>query len=128
MHAIDSGELKPLSSVLDLTDGSMKLRNAHPSMAQHHQSLGRSIFLKRSRHYYGHQYSRRNSANFANASTSRGKGTSHDDNLSFKMATQGNSDSGRLSGYIFFIFKKDFPFLSYHFMVFNFVKALFSKV
>ncbi|KAF3453066.1 hypothetical protein FNV43_RR03499 [Rhamnella rubrinervis] len=97
LHAIDSDALKPLSSVLDLTDGSMKLRNAHPSMAQHHQSLGRSIFLKRSRHYYGHQYSRRNSANFTNASASRGKGTSHDDKLSFKMATQGNSDSGRLS-------------------------------
>lgn len=98
LHAIESSDLKPLSSVLDLTIDSTNLRNGQPSMAHHHQNLGRSVFLKRSRHYYGHQYSRRNSANLANASTSRGKGTSHDDKLSFKMATQCNSDSGRLSG------------------------------
>ncbi|XP_048323421.1 uncharacterized protein LOC125420689 isoform X2 [Ziziphus jujuba] len=95
-HAIDSSELKPLSSVMDLTDGAVKLRNGHPSIAHHHQTLGRSIFLKRSRHYYGHQYSRRNSANLANASTSRGKGPAlHDDKFSLKLATQFNSDFGR---------------------------------
>ncbi|XP_061350870.1 uncharacterized protein LOC133295949 [Gastrolobium bilobum] len=82
----------PLPPVLDITDGSMKLLNSHPTMAHHHQNLGRSIFLKRSRHYYGHQYSRRNSANHANASSSRGKGTSsYDDGLSFKLASQPNS-------------------------------------
>ncbi|MCI91953.1 RING-H2 zinc finger protein, partial [Trifolium medium] len=51
----------------------------------HPQNLGRSIFLKRSRYYYGHQYSRRNSANHSNASSSRSKGmSSFDDKLSFK--------------------------------------------
>ncbi|KAK7264857.1 hypothetical protein RJT34_32470 [Clitoria ternatea] len=68
----DRGAL-PLPPVLDITDGSVKLLSSHPTMANHHQSLGRSIFLKRSRHYYGHQYSRRNSSNHASASSSRGK-------------------------------------------------------
>ncbi|XP_004508426.1 uncharacterized protein [Cicer arietinum] len=90
----DPGAL-PLPSALNITDGSMKLLNTHPAMPHHHpQNLGRSIFLKRSRYYYGHQYSRRNSANHANASSSRGKGTSSlDDKLSFKLASQPNSSS-----------------------------------
>ncbi|KAL1372234.1 hypothetical protein AAHE18_01G189300 [Arachis hypogaea] len=86
---------------LDMTDGSMKLLNTHPTMPHHHhQGLGRSIFLKRSRHYYGHQYSRRNSANHANASSSRGKGvSSYDDRLPFKLAYQPNSQSRQLVEY-----------------------------
>nr|KYP57327.1 hypothetical protein KK1_003587 [Cajanus cajan] len=51
----------------------MKQLNTHPITTNNHQNLSRSIFLKRSRHCYGHQYSRRNSANHANASSSRGK-------------------------------------------------------
>ncbi|PON68563.1 43kDa postsynaptic protein [Parasponia andersonii] len=100
LHAIDSSELKPISSsVLDVADSSMKLQNAHhPSTGHHHQSLGRSLFLKRSRHHYAHQYSRRGSANLANPSTSRGKVTSlRDDKLSFKLAAQCNSELGRHS-------------------------------
>lgn len=110
LNAIDSSELKPLSSVLDIADSSTKLQNVHhPSTANQHQSLGHSIFLKRSRHHYAHQYSRRGLANLANASTSRGKGTSlRDDKLSFKFATQCNSVLGRHSGsaiiYIFTFF------------------------
>ncbi|EXB66628.1 hypothetical protein L484_024924 [Morus notabilis] len=101
LNAIDSSELKPLSSVLDIADSSTKLQNVHhPSTANQHQSLGHSIFLKRSRHHYAHQYSRRGLANLANASTSRGKGTSlRDDKLSFKFATQCNSVLGRHSEY-----------------------------
>lgn len=95
----DPGAL-PLPSALNITDGSMKLLNTHPAMPHHHpQNLGRSIFLKRSRYYYGHQYSRRNSANHANASSSRGKGTSSlDDKLSFKLASQPNSSSKQHTG------------------------------
>ncbi|KAB1199538.1 hypothetical protein CJ030_MR0G020845 [Morella rubra] len=95
LHSVDSRELKPNSPVLDVADSSVKLLNAYPTAVHHHQSLGRSIFLKRSRHYYGHQYSRRNSVNHANASTSRGKGLfSRDERLSFKLATQCNSQTG----------------------------------
>ncbi|XP_024182461.1 uncharacterized protein LOC112187771 isoform X2 [Rosa chinensis] len=99
LHSVDSGkQLKPLSSVLDTTGTSLKLLHAHPSAAQHHQSLGRSTFFKRSRHYYAHQYSRRNSGSVANASTSRGKGTpSREEKLSYKLATQCSSDSGHHS-------------------------------
>ncbi|XP_059432577.1 uncharacterized protein LOC132165896 [Corylus avellana] len=92
LHSVNSSELKPLTSVLDIKDSS--LLNAHPTTAHHTQSLGHSIFLKRSRHYYGHQYSRRNSGNHANASTSRGKAASlRDERLSFKLATQFNSQT-----------------------------------
>ena len=100
LHSHDSGkQLKPLSSVLDTTGTSLKLLHAHPSAAQHHQNLGRSTLFKRSRHYYAHQYSRRNSGNVANASTSHGKGTpSREEKLSYKFTTQCSSDSGCHSG------------------------------
>ncbi|KAL6221628.1 hypothetical protein ACLB2K_005024 [Fragaria x ananassa] len=96
LHSVDSGKhLRPLSSVLDTSGTSLKLLHAHPSAAQHHQSVGRSMFFKRSRHYYAHQYSRRNSGHVATASTSRGKGTpSREEKLSYKLATQCSSDSG----------------------------------
>ncbi|XP_027332890.1 uncharacterized protein LOC113847802 isoform X2 [Abrus precatorius] len=98
-HSGDPGA-HPLPAALDITDGSMKLLNTHTTMANHHQNLGRSIFLKRSRHYYGHQYSRRNSANHASASSSRGKGiSSYDDRLSFKLASQPNSQSRQHAEY-----------------------------
>jgi hypothetical protein len=103
LHSVNSSELKPLPSVLDITDSS--LLNAHPTTAHHAQSLGHSIFLKRSRHYYSHQYSRRNSVNHANASTSRGKAASlRDERLSFKLAAQFNSQTGHHSGaYLFLV-------------------------
>lgn len=105
LHSVDSRELKPNSPVLDVADSSVKLLNAYPTAVHHHQSLGRSIFLKRSRHYYGHQYSRRNSVNHANASTSRGKGLfSRDERLSFKLATQSNSQTGYHAGAFVFWF------------------------
>ncbi|KAE9601773.1 putative transcription factor C2H2 family [Lupinus albus] len=99
-HSANPGALA-LPRVLDLTDGSMKLVSTHPTMGHHHQSLGRSIFLKRSRHYYGHQYSQRNPANHAYASSSRGKGTSSydDSRLSFKLASQPNSQSKQHTEY-----------------------------
>ena len=119
LHAVDSSALNPLSSVLDLTDSSMKLLNAHPTAA-HHQNLGRSIFLKRSRHHYSHQYSRRNSANHANPSTSRGKVASlRDERLSFKLATQCNSQIGHHSG-AFFCFCFWFKFCSILLMIHSF--------
>ncbi|KAI4335652.1 hypothetical protein L6164_014283 [Bauhinia variegata] len=91
-HLGDTGALAP---VLDITDASAKLPNSHPTMTHHHQNLGRSIFLKRSRHYYGHQYSRRNSTNHGNASSSRGKGTSFYDEKLSKLASQPNPEPKR---------------------------------
>jgi len=75
-HSDDHGLLH-LPPALDIADRSVKLLNTHPTMTNHHHGLGRSIFLKQTRHYYGHQYFRRNSTNnHANASSSRGKGIS----------------------------------------------------
>ncbi|KAI9117594.1 hypothetical protein K1719_011760 [Acacia pycnantha] len=92
-HSGDPGMRAP---VMDISDDPMKLLNAHPTTARHYQSLSRSICLKRSQHYYGHQYSRRNSANHANASSSCGKNTSsYDDRLSFKLASPSKSESKR---------------------------------
>ncbi|KAK3213113.1 hypothetical protein Dsin_017819 [Dipteronia sinensis] len=91
----ESGELKPFSSGMDITDNSVKLLNAHSSLAQHHYNLSRSIFLKRSRHHYSHQYSRRNPGSHGSASSSHGKGTPlHDERLSFKLASQCNTEPG----------------------------------
>ncbi|KAG6718887.1 hypothetical protein I3842_04G175300 [Carya illinoinensis] len=80
LHSVDSSELKTLASVLDITDGSMKLLNANPTTVNHHQSHGRSVH---------------NSSNHANASTSRGKVASlHVERLSFKLTTQCTPHTG----------------------------------
>ncbi|XP_015581836.1 uncharacterized protein LOC8263853 isoform X2 [Ricinus communis] len=89
-HLHESSELKPLSPGMDVTDRAVKLLNAHQ-----HYNVGRTMFLKRSRHYYGHHYSRRNSGNHANASTSHGKNTSsHNDRLPFKLISHSGSELG----------------------------------
>ncbi|XP_022755197.1 uncharacterized protein LOC111303306 isoform X2 [Durio zibethinus] len=82
-----------LDAGMDVGDSSVKLCNSNSSVAQRHCNLGRSIFLKRSRHYYGHHYSRRNSGSLNNPSTSHGKiSPLHDERLSFKF-TQYNPES-----------------------------------
>ncbi|XWS17084.1 hypothetical protein CRYUN_Cryun33cG0037500 [Craigia yunnanensis] len=88
------GDVSTVDAGMDVADSSVKLLNSNSSVAQRHYNLGRSIFLKRSRHYYGHHYSRRNSGNLANPSTSHGKiSPLHDERLSFKF-TQYNPESG----------------------------------
>ncbi|KAH1033428.1 hypothetical protein J1N35_045602 [Gossypium stocksii] len=84
-----------LDAGIDAGNSSMKLLNSNSSVAHHHYNLGRSIFLKRSRHYYGHHYSRRNSGSLSNPTTSRGLiSPLHDERLSFKFA-QNKPESGR---------------------------------
>ncbi|TYH93258.1 hypothetical protein ES332_A13G241700v1 [Gossypium tomentosum] len=88
-----------LDAGIDVGSSSMKLLNSNSSVAHHHYNLGRSIFLKRSRHYYGHHYSRRNSGSLSNPTTSRGLiSPLHDERLSFKFA-QYKPESGRGAGY-----------------------------
>ncbi|CAN6681290.1 unnamed protein product [Malus baccata var. baccata] len=88
----------PRSSGTMPCSSGMDLLTQEPSVTQHHPSLGRSMFLKRSHHHYAHQYSRRNSGNLANKSTSRGKGVPlRDDTLSYKLATQSSFESRRHS-------------------------------
>ncbi|XP_039059606.1 uncharacterized protein LOC120203364 [Hibiscus syriacus] len=79
--------LMNLDAGIDVGDSSVRLLNSNPSVAHHRYYLGRSIFLKRSRHYYGHHYLRRNSSSLSNPSTSRGSVSPlHDERLSFKFA------------------------------------------
>lgn len=101
----DDIERDPLSSVMDVTDSSMKLPYSHPFVAPHHYNLSHPMFLKRSRHYYGHQYFRRKSVNYGSPSTSHGKGTPlRDERLSFKLANKCNSRNGYNAGDIFVFF------------------------
>ncbi|TYI48357.1 hypothetical protein E1A91_D13G242800v1 [Gossypium mustelinum] len=87
-----------LDAGIDVGNSSMKLLNSNSSVAHHHYNLGRSLFLKRSRHYYGHHYSRRNSGSLSNPTTSRGLiSPLHDERLSFKFA-QYKPESGRDGG------------------------------
>ncbi|XP_044471089.1 uncharacterized protein LOC123200057 [Mangifera indica] len=93
---VESSENKLYTSSMDITDNSVKLLNTHTSLSSHHYNLGRSIFIKRSRHHYGHHYSRRNSVNRGNASSSHGKGPpSCDGRLLYKLSTQCNAESGQ---------------------------------
>ncbi|KAG8652010.1 uncharacterized protein LOC110617008 isoform X2 [Manihot esculenta] len=86
-HLLDSIELRPLSTGMEATDSTMKLLNVNSSLAHQHYNVGRPIFLKRSRHHYGHQYSRRNSGNNAHASSSHGKiAPLRDERLAFRLS------------------------------------------
>ncbi|KAJ8753196.1 hypothetical protein K2173_017785 [Erythroxylum novogranatense] len=92
-------ELKPPSPGMDVSDGTAKLLNVHSPLSHQHYNLSRSMFLKRSRHHYSHQYSRRNSGNHGNASSSHEKtGPSNSERLPFKLTRlplkQLVSDSG----------------------------------
>ncbi|GMJ15644.1 hypothetical protein HRI_005233600 [Hibiscus trionum] len=80
--------LMNLDTGIDVVHSAVKLLNTNSSVAHHHYNLGRSVFLKRSRHYYGHHhYSRRNSSSLSNLSSSRGPiSPLHDERLSFKFA------------------------------------------
>ncbi|XP_010687847.1 uncharacterized protein LOC104901922 isoform X3 [Beta vulgaris subsp. vulgaris] len=78
-------------------DSHGKQSNSQLSLGQHHHhNLSRSMFLKRSRHHYGNQYSRRNSSNHHRPSTSHGKSSSpfSDERLCFKFGSRYNSDLG----------------------------------
>uniref|UniRef100_A0A5B6ZCV5 RING-type domain-containing protein n=1 Tax=Davidia involucrata TaxID=16924 RepID=A0A5B6ZCV5_DAVIN len=95
-HSVDSSALNPLSSIMDVMDSSVELPHTHHSLGHKHHNLSRALLLRHPRHYYGRQYSRRNSVNNADASTSHGKGISlRDEKLSFKLTSLCNSDSGR---------------------------------
>lgn len=98
--SVDCTESNILSPGIDIPDNTAKLLNVHSSLPHHHYNLGRSMFLKRSRHYYGHQYSRRNSGNNVNASSSHAKMIpSRDERFSFKFSGQCTSEYGRIAEY-----------------------------
>ncbi|XP_058206911.1 uncharacterized protein LOC131320272 isoform X1 [Rhododendron vialii] len=89
-HSVDSSTIRSLASIMDIMDSSGKLPNTHHP----NQNLNHSLLLRHPRHFYGRQYSRRNSANNSGASSSRGKGAPCDEKLPFKFGSQRNSDFG----------------------------------
>ncbi|KAL1819626.1 hypothetical protein DCAR_0415925 [Daucus carota subsp. sativus] len=90
-RSVGTSSIKPLSSIMDIMESPVKM--ASQSNAHHHN---RTIVVRHPRHYYGRQYSRRNSTHHTDASSSQGKVTPlHNDRLSFKLARQGNSESSR---------------------------------
>ncbi|KAJ6381068.1 hypothetical protein OIU77_029878 [Salix suchowensis] len=94
-YLLESSESRPLIPMVDTSDSTVKVLNAHHSHAHQSHNLGRSVVLKRSRHYYGHQYSRRNLGSHADASTSHGKASlSCNERLTFKLSSQPGSMPG----------------------------------
>ncbi|KAJ6741925.1 hypothetical protein OIU85_016054 [Salix viminalis] len=94
-YLLESSESRPLIPMVDTSDSTVKVLNAHHSHAHQSHNLGRSVVLKRSRHYYGHQYSRRNLGSHADASTSHGKAAlSCNERLTFKLSSQPGSMPG----------------------------------
>lgn len=93
-HSVDSSTIRSLASIMDIMDSSGKLPNTHHP----NQNLNHSLLLRHPRHFYGRQYSRRNSANNAGASSSRSKGAPRDEKLPFKFGSQRNSDFGHHTG------------------------------
>lgn len=81
-----------------MTDSSLKVSNPLHSPSHQHYNLSRTLLLRRSRHHYGHQYHRRNSANHADASTALGKIIPCDEKLSFKLSNHSTLNFGQHTG------------------------------
>ncbi|KAK4753927.1 hypothetical protein SAY87_002031 [Trapa incisa] len=86
---VDSKELKPPPFWKEKTDHSGKQHSGHFSLQRHNQhhpkNLGRPIYVKRPRHYYGHRHHSRNPGTNFQASSSHGKLSPWDQKLSFKV-------------------------------------------
>ncbi|CAO2841162.1 unnamed protein product [Amaranthus hypochondriacus] len=94
--APDNGNIfKSHPSVKETMDTRGKQPSSQLSLGQHQHNLSRSVFWKRSRHHYGNQYSRRNSANYHKPSSSYGKSSPFpDERLCFTLGSKYNSDIG----------------------------------
>lgn len=94
-HQREGGEIKPFTSIIGATDDSVKVTKGPQVSADHHHNISRAISLRHHRQFYGRHYSRRNSTNNAEASTSHDKAApSYDEKTSFKLASKYRLDSG----------------------------------
>ncbi|XP_059276564.1 uncharacterized protein LOC132030823 isoform X1 [Lycium ferocissimum] len=94
-HQVDCRAVKSFSSIMDIIDDTSKVMQCQQSSIVDHRNIDQAMCSKHHRNYYGLHYSRRRSADNAEASTSRG-GTAPfcDGKLSLKLASICNSDSG----------------------------------
>ncbi|KAK9706224.1 hypothetical protein RND81_07G111900 [Saponaria officinalis] len=96
LDAEESDIFKPHSFETETMDSHAKHSNSQISLGQHHYNLNRSMFLKRSRHHYGNQYSRRNLPNHHKPSTSFGKSSPfRGERLCFKLGSGHNTELAR---------------------------------
>lgn len=95
----DSSIFEPLSSVKDIMDIRGKQPNSQFSLGQHHCNLSHAMFLKRSRHHYGNQYSRRNSPTCPRFPSFGKSSPSNDERLCFKYGSRYGSESGNRSDF-----------------------------
>ncbi|CAK9141825.1 unnamed protein product [Ilex paraguariensis] len=93
-NSVDNSSIKPPSSIMDIMNSSLKVSNVQHPHAHHHHNHSSAMLLRHPHYFYGRHYSRRNSANHAETSTSRGKGALHDEQSSSKLASLCKSDSG----------------------------------
>ncbi|KAK6945172.1 hypothetical protein RJ641_026274 [Dillenia turbinata] len=95
-RAVGTSSPNPSSSAVDKFGNTTKPSSSHPSPPHHQHNFSRTLLLRRSRQYFGHQYSRRGSGKQCTASTSHWRSSpSHDDTLTFKLTGQSNSESRR---------------------------------
>ncbi|KAK6941717.1 hypothetical protein RJ641_027094 [Dillenia turbinata] len=92
--AVGTSSPKPPSSAVDKFDNTTKPSSSNPSPPHQQHNISRSLLLRRSRQYFGHHYSRRNSGKHGAASASHWKSSpSHDKTLTFKLTSQCNLES-----------------------------------
>ncbi|GAB4832781.1 hypothetical protein Ancab_006797 [Ancistrocladus abbreviatus] len=98
-HHIGNSIVRPISSVMGTMDSPAKQPIAQLSLGHHQYNPSRMLFLKRSRHHYGHRYSRRNSSSHNSASASHSKSAPFlDGRLCFKVGGKCNSEFGHHRG------------------------------
>lgn len=94
-HQVDFCATKSFSSIMDIIDDSSKVTQCQQSSIVHRRNIDQAMCYKHPCNYYGLYYSRRRTANNAEASTSRGGTTPfHDEKMYVKPASKCNSDSG----------------------------------
>lgn len=94
-HQVDFCATKSFSSIMDIIDDSSKVTQCQQSSIVHRRNVDQAMCSKHPHHYYGLHYTRRRSANNAEASTSRGGTTPFCDvKMPVKPASKCNSDSG----------------------------------
>ncbi|OVA05859.1 zinc finger protein [Macleaya cordata] len=96
VSSVDAGTVKPLSSVMNTKNGSMK-PNIHSSVAQYQNGISGSMLLRHSRHHLSHQHSHQASGSNSDALSLLQKSTPvplFDERFFSKLANRRYSHSG----------------------------------
>lgn len=103
-HQVDFCATKSFSSIMDIIDDSSNVTQCQQSSIVHRRNIDQAMCSKHPHHYFGLHYTRRRSANNAEASTSRGGTTPfYDEKMPVKPASKCNADSGHDTGATYFL-------------------------